>query len=189
MQVPWEITFQGMDPSDAVRARVEKEIERLERFHPRITSCKVVVEARAHRKRHGDLYAVRVHVVLPGAEATASRNPPEDHSHEDVYVAVRDAFKALARQLQDEVRVMDLRTKAHEPPPYGKVVRLFPSEDYGFIETPDKQEVYFHRNAVVGGGFDRLAVGSEVRFAESAGDKGPQASSVELIGKHHPVQD
>ena len=113
MQVTPEIAFQGMEPSEAVRAKVEKEVEHLQRLHPRITSCKVVVEARAHRKRHGDLYAVRIHVVRPGAEAAASRNPPEDHSHEDVYVAVRDAFQAMARQLRDEAQIMEGRTKAH----------------------------------------------------------------------------
>ena len=78
--------------------------------------------------------------------------------------------------------------KAHVAPEHGKVVRLF--EDYGFAETPDGQEVYFHKNSVVDGGFDKLEVGSEVRLviAESEGVEGVQASTVTPIGKHHIAQ-
>ena len=55
----------------------------------------------------------------------------------------------------------------------------------GFIETADGHEVCFHRNSVLDDAFDRLTVGSEVRFVEELGEKGPQASTVHEIGKHH----
>ncbi len=51
--------------------------------------------------------------------------------------------------------------------------------------TPDNREIYFHRHSVVDGGFDRLAIGTEVAFAEEAGKKGPQASTVTRVGRHH----
>ena len=73
---------------------------------------------------------------------------------------------------------MQGQVKRHEAAPQGRVARLFPEEGYGFIESVDGREIYFHRNAVVNGGFERLAVGAAVRFAEASGDKGPQASTV-----------
>ncbi|MHA1569203.1 MAG: HPF/RaiA family ribosome-associated protein [Alphaproteobacteria bacterium] len=188
MQIPLEIVFEGMDPSDAVRDRIEQEVAKLEQFHDRITSCRVVVEAPRHHKAQGGLFGVRVHITLPGHVAVeAQRNPDRDRSHEDAYVAIRDVFKAARRQLQDRRRKQQGKVKAHETPPHGRVTRLFADEDYGFIEDADGREVYFHRNAVLNDGFDRLAVGQEVRFADEMGDKGPQATTVQPIGKHHPV--
>lgn len=188
MQIPYQISFEGMDPSDAVRARVQKEIGRLERFHDRITSCQVAIIAPRHHKNQGGLYGVRIYMALPGGgEVSVQRNPPLDHAHEDVYVAIRDAFAAARRQLQDKDRKIENNVKAHEPPPHGRIVRIFYYEGYGFIETPDGSEVYFHRNSVTGTKFEKLEVGHEVRFTEEPGEKGPQASVVHLTGNHHPV--
>ncbi len=64
------------------------------------------------------------------------------------------------------------------------VARLDPSGEFGFLETADGREIYFHRNSVLNGGFARLAVGSRVTFAEELGEKGAQASTVRLLGKH-----
>ena len=182
MQVPLQIAFQGMDPSDAVEARIRKEAERLERFSGRITSCRVAIELPGKRHRHGNLFAVRIHIAMPGGgEIVVDRNPPQDHSHEDPYVAIRDAFSAACRQLEDYVRKRGGKVKLHEESPHGHVVRLIPEEGYGFIETPDEREVYFSRNSVIDGSFDRLKLGSKVRFAEEIGEKGPQASTVHVI--------
>ena len=74
--------------------------------------------------------------------------------------------------------------KHHEGSPIGTVVRLDPSGEFGFLESSDGQEVYFHRNSVLDDAFSRLAVGTRVTFAEEVGEKGPQASTVTLLGKH-----
>jgi cold shock CspA family protein len=76
-------------------------------------------------------------------------------------------------------------TKTHEEQPHGRIATLFPDEGYGFIETSDGSEVYFHRNSLFNDDFEQLQVGDEVRFAEEEGDKGLQASTIRLIGKHH----
>jgi cold shock CspA family protein len=81
------------------------------------------------------------------------------------------------------VRRDDLRVKAHEPAPHGRIARLDRAEGYGFIGTPDGREIYFHRNSVVNAGFDRLEEGDPVRFHEEAGEKGPQASTVHVERK------
>lgn len=178
-----EIVFEGMPPSDAVKARIEAEIEKLARFHDRITACRVVITA-PHRHHHkGKLYDARIHLTLPGQrDVVVGGSTAADHSHEDVYVAIRDAFQAARRQLQTHVRKLDGKVKAHEVPPVGRVARLFPDQGYGFIEAPDKREVYFHRNSVRDDGFDQLSVGSGVVYVQEEGEDGPQASMVRPVG-------
>jgi cold shock CspA family protein len=52
--------------------------------------------------------------------------------------------------------------------------------DSGQIETADGRFIYFHRNSLLGGRFEELRTGTEVRFVEEAGDLGPQASTVHV---------
>ena len=104
MPMPLQISFRNMDPSPAVEERIRKKAAKLERFHDRIVGCKVVVEA-PHRHHHkGKLYSVRVDVSVPGKDVVVDRAKPTDHAHEDVYVAVRDAFAAAVRRLEDQTR-------------------------------------------------------------------------------------
>ncbi len=77
--------------------------------------------------------------------------------------------------------------KTLETAPHARVARLFPEEGYGFLETPDRREIYFHRDSVLHEGFERLQIGTEVSFIEAEGKKGPQASTVKLAGRHHHV--
>ncbi|HXQ46198.1 MAG TPA: HPF/RaiA family ribosome-associated protein [Caulobacteraceae bacterium] len=189
MQVPLKVTFEGgLESTPALEARIEREARKLEQFAERITACRVALIGRSHNRRKGDLYQVRIHISVPGrADVVVDRNPSADHAHEDPYVAVRDAFAAARRQLQDHERRFEGKLKVHEPPPHGRISEMFPEQDYGLIESADGQEVYFHRHAVVEGDFDALRPGDEVRFAESEGDKGPTASAVHKIGKSHIV--
>ncbi len=188
MEIPLRITFRDMPTSPAVEARVRDRAAALERLHPHITGCHVVVEAHHRHHRQGRLYHVSLHLVLPEGEIVVARDPAEHHAHEDVYVAVRDAFDAAERRLEDRMRRSRGAVKHHEPTAYGTVAQLFP--DHGFIRSAgDGQEVYFHRNSVVDGKFARLRAGMEVRFAlhEGEGEEGAQASTVTPVGKHHPV--
>lgn len=77
--------------------------------------------------------------------------------------------------------------KPHEAPPHGRIASLDRERGSGRITTADGREIYFHRNSVINGRFEHFEPGMEVRFSEEAGDKGPQASSVYLVGKHHPT--
>lgn len=182
------VSFHQMPPSPALEARIRRKIAALERRHPRITACRVVVTKEQQRHQQGDLFRVRIQLDVPGRELVVDRTGVQDHAHEDAHVAVRDAFKAAARQLADQVRRRRGDVKRHEPPLHGTVLRLVPDEDHGFIRLTDGREVYFHRNSVVGD-FARLAPGSEVRLtiAEGEGVQGEQASTVYPLGKHHPV--
>ena len=114
MQIDPQIRFRGMAPSPAVEAIVRERIDRLERFHDRITSCTVVIEAPHQTGRKGKIYHVHVDITVPGREIFAGREREENHAHEDVYVAIRDSFDAAQRQLEDAVRKMSPhRVKRH----------------------------------------------------------------------------
>jgi cold shock CspA family protein len=113
---------------------------------------------------------------MPGGALAVGRDPALHGAHEDPYVALRDAFRAARRALMDWARVHRHKVKRHEGPEVGRVKRLF--GDYGFLETRDGREIYFHANSVRDA-FDRLARGDTVQFVEEAGDRGPQASVVE----------
>ena len=188
MQIPLQITFKDMDPSPAIEARIREKAAELERFFAQISRCHVVVTSPHRHHRKGRLYQVSIHLTLPPRhEITIGREGRQDHAHEDVNVAIRDAFDAAVRQVEDQARRVRADVKTHEAPMHGRVVRLFP--DHGFIETTDGEEVYFSRTSVVEEGFDALDVGREVRLVVAEGEsaQGWQATTVHPVGKHHIV--
>jgi cold shock CspA family protein/ribosome-associated translation inhibitor RaiA len=204
MILPVQVTFRNVQSSEAVEARIREEAAKLDKFYDRIMSCRVTVEAVHHRLDRGNPYHITIDLTVPGAELVVKQEPslhkptqqideeriPKDvlveGSHQDMYVAIRDAFDEMRRELEDYVRRQRGDVKHHEPPPHAVVSKLFPEDGYGFLETSDGREIYFHKNAVLNAAFDRLEVGQEVAFAEEMGEKGPQASTVKLVGKHHP---
>ena len=188
MQVPLQISFRNMVSSPALEADIREKAGKLEEFYDGIISARVVVETPHRRHRQGKLFHVRIDLRVPGREMAVSREPAGHHEYEDVYVAIRDAFDAARRQLEDYAREVRGGVKVHEPPSRGRLVRLDPEGGYGFITTPDGREVYFHRNSVIEADFDRLRVGDEVRFAEEAGEQGPQASTVYLVGEPFTIK-
>lgn len=113
MQVEPNITFHRMERSEALEQKITERIARLDRLFPNLTSCRVVVEAEHRHHQQGGLFHVRVDVAAPGHELVVNRDASARHSHEDVYVAVRDAFDAMDRRLEDLARVMRGDVKAH----------------------------------------------------------------------------
>jgi ribosomal subunit interface protein len=181
MQVPLQITLRHIPTSEALEARIREQAAKLEAFHPQLISCRVTVEELDKHQHQGRQFRVRIDAHVPGHEIVANR----DH-HEDVYVALRDAFAALTRQLEEDVRVKRGDVKLHEVPQHGRVARLLAAEGYGFIATPDGRELYFSRANVVHPDFNDLAVGTEVQFIEEVAAEGPQAKRVS-VGKHGPL--
>jgi len=118
MQLPLEISFRNMESSEAVEANVKEKAVKLERFAKHITSCRVIIEAPHKHKHKGHLYSVTIDVSLPGEEIVASRHPDKHHAHEDVYVAVRDAFDATQRQLESFAGKRRAKLKVREEIPY-----------------------------------------------------------------------
>lgn len=187
MQQPLQITFRNLAHSDAVEARLREKAAQLEHYCDEIISCHVIVEAPHRQHQNGNLFSVRVDMYLPEKHLVVSRDRHDDHAHQDVYVAIRDTFHAAYRQLEDYAQKRRRQVKRHLVPDHGRIVKLFRRSGYGFVETPDGIDVYFHANSVVGNRFMDLAIGDEVRIviAQGEGEKGPQASTVTRIGKHH----
>lgn len=185
MQTPPEIQFQGMAGTPDIEDAIATHVAQLEEFWGRITACRVVLKAPSQHHRKGGLYEVHIRLaLLDGREVNVERTPPKDKRHSDLSFALNDAFKHARRQLDHQVRRTRGEVKHHEGPPIGTVVRLDPSGEFGFLEASDGEEIYFHRNSVLDDGFSRLTVGLRVTFAEESGDKGTQATTVKLLGKH-----
>src|SRR6516162_10351526 len=185
MQTAPEIDFQGMAASPEIRDAIDRRIAELEQRCGRLTACRIVVKAPGERHHKGGLYDVHIRLALPdGREVNVARTPPKDERHSDLTFALDDAFRHARRQLQDQVRRMQGHIKDRQAPATATVVRIDPSGEFGFLETGDGQEIYFHRNSVVGRGASRLQVGSRVTYVEEPGEKGPQATTVKVMGKH-----
>jgi cold shock CspA family protein/ribosome-associated translation inhibitor RaiA len=185
MQLPLQLTFRNMESSSAVETDVERYIAKLERRFGRIMSCRVAIQAPHRHHRQGKLFRVSVDLKVPGREIAATSAGPKDHAHEDIHVAIRDVFEAVGRRLQDHARKGEGAVKAKEAPAHGKIRKLFPVKGYGFVESADGAEIYFHKNAVANGGFEKLRKGQEVRMVIETGEHGLQASVVKPVGKHH----
>lgn len=176
MQIPLEITAHHFRLTDALDAMIRERAEALEKFYPRLIRCHVTIEGPSNHHRTGGPYDVKIDLSVPGKELVVTRQ-----TGEDIPIVLRDAFDAARRQLQDFARKQRGDTKSHEGPPEGTISKVFPDRGYGFIATPDGREVYFHRNSVLGPGFDGCKVGDRVRFAEEQGAEGPQASTVTVV--------
>jgi ribosomal subunit interface protein len=179
--VPLQITFRHMPQSDAVEALIREKVEKLEEFHAALISCRVVLEQERLHHQQGHHFNVRIDLHVPGHEFATTR----EH-HEDVYVALRDAFDAARRWLEEETRQVRGDVKRHDTPQLGTVARLMSDEGYGFIEAIDGTELYFSAGNVVTPGFDKLEPGMQVQFIEDFGAaEGPQAKRVS-VGRHSP---
>ena len=181
------ITFHGVAPSEAIEARIREKAAQLARLHPEITNWRATVDAPHHHHHLGPLYSVRLDIRVPAAEIVVNREHHGDHAHEDVHVAIRDAFEAAARQLSEYARQRRGDVKRHGAPREGRITKLFRDDGYGFVQLLDGLDIYFHENSVTRGTLAGLHVGDEVRLviAEGEGERGPQASTVTPIGKHH----
>ena len=185
METPVHIDFQGMQPVQKLRETIAAHVDGLEERFGRLTSCRVVLKAPGAHHRTGGLYEINIRIALPnGREVNVGRTPPVDERHSDVDFAINDAFKRARRQLQDQVRRLQGHVKTHENQPIGTVTKLDSEAGFGFLKDADDREIYFHQNSVIDGGFSRLGIGTRVAFSEEMGEKGPQASTVRLLGKH-----
>jgi cold shock CspA family protein len=200
---PVQTTFRSQRPSAAIKETIHAEVAKLALFYDRITNCRVVIEKPHQHHRSGQIYHIRIDLTLPGAELVILHQPSlrqtlqqlevdqvhkgleVDVPHKELHVAIRDAFVAARRRLQDYARRQRGAVKIHEQTPHARVRTLFPDAGYGFLETVDGAEVYFHRNSLIRGAFEELAIGTEVTFVAEEGDNGLQASTVRVVGGNH----
>ena len=108
MQTPLQISLHGIEPSDALYAAIHEKAQKLERYYSRITSCRVVLELAGRHKHLGKQFAARIDLTVPGREIAATRQHDEDPQ-----IALRDAFDAVRRQLEDYAREQRGDVKQH----------------------------------------------------------------------------
>lgn len=184
MQVPLKIAFRNIQPQykEDIESEVRQWADKLDKFYPRITGCRVVMELPHRRRREGNLYRVVISVSVPGKQIVVDREHSYNQIHENYRIAIRDAFEETFRQLEEYDLVQSREVKAKDAGiPHGVITKLF-SEGYGFIEEFGGREIYFHKNSVLDG-FKKLKIGTEVRFEEEEGEKGPQATTVKILRK------
>lgn len=105
MRSPLRISFQGTEPSDALRQTITDHVAGLERFHGRMTSCHVVCKAPDHHHRTGGLFEVGIHIVMPGGVTIDIDHTPRlDERFADPLFAVADTFRRARRKIQDHAR-------------------------------------------------------------------------------------
>jgi cold shock CspA family protein/ribosome-associated translation inhibitor RaiA len=181
--IPLQITFRGINQSQAVETAIRQRAARLERFSQHITRCHVIVDMPHQHRHRGNHYAIRIDVTTRSGEVFVTGDPPLDGSHKDFQAVLRDAFDAAARHLENDAQRQQGEAHGHANPPEGRVTRLFSEEKYGFLTTAEGEEVYFHENSVSGASFGQLSLGSQVRFtlAPEDGDQGTRAASVQLV--------
>ena len=128
---------------------------------------------------------MRISLRVPhGHELVVRREATEGYLHERLPVVITEAFDAVTRQLKELVEKQQRRVKTHPAQErIALVVRLFPDKGYGFIKTLEGRELYFHRNSVLNDDFDRLKIGTGVRYVPGAGDEGPKATTVQIVDK------
>jgi cold shock CspA family protein len=201
MQFPLQITFRNMTPSETIEEWIRDDADKLDSFYNRVMSCRVAIEVPHRHHRKGSPYHIRIDLIVPGEEIVIKREPSLSHRarelgeteikkhlevktlHKNLHLAINDAFKAAGRRLQDYARRQRGDVKSHAPLHVGRVSKLLQDEGYGFLTSDDGRGIYFHKNSVLDRAFSRLKVGATVSFVEEPGEKGPQASTVRIIGK------
>ncbi len=202
MILPVQVTFRNMPHSEEIEEMIQAEAAHLEQYYGGIIGCRVMVEVPHRHHLKGAHYHIRIDLTVPGDEIVIKREPrlyalqqdtamEGNHKSTEVEterkhleVAIREAFDTARRKLEDYARLQRGDVKTHVGNPTGIVTQVFPEEGYGYIETPDGIEIYFHKNSVLNNDFKHVRVGSLVSYAEEQGIKGPQASTVRLIGEH-----
>ncbi len=184
MQTPAQIEFEGLNATPELQAAIDQHLGELERRFGRATAGRVIIRGPGEHHRTGGQYQVSIRLALPdGREVNVGRTPKEDERYADLTFAVDNAFKRARRQLQDQAKQMRGEVKHHEGEPIGTIVRLDASGDFGFLEAADGHDVYFNCNSIVDGVSD-ISVGTRVSYVEEIGERGPQASTVKILGKH-----
>lgn len=183
MPLSVQLTFHGLPASTSLSDYVQKKADKLARLHERITHCRVAIEAPHKHKRMGSAFRVRVDLGVP-REGLVVSLPHKGETQNDAYAAVDEAFAGAQRALHDWAAVVRGDVKTHAAARHGVVAKLYSYEGYGFIRTAEGAEMYFHRNSVHNHGFDRMRIGSRVRFSETDTDDGGHASHVVLLRGH-----
>ncbi|HET9717082.1 MAG TPA: HPF/RaiA family ribosome-associated protein [Pseudolabrys sp.] len=192
MQVPLEIAFRNMESSEAAEDAIRDHVDRLERIYGRMTACRVRVDQRNQNANETIPPVVHIEISVPGHKdivvAHESDHLQRKFQAPDLRNAINEAFRIAERRLskyKDKLTDHGLAERGHEAANefLGQIAELTPEKDFGYVMTKEGSLLYFHRNSLLTGDFDKLRRGDEVYYVEQVGDTGPTASKVRLAGK------
>lgn len=186
MDRPLEIAFHNTTPSEAVEVEIRRHVDRLEKRNAHLIGCRVSVEALHNQHRTGNVYEVHIVLSVPGRDLAVSGEPhhaKDRYANADIYVSLREAFRAAERQLESCRREPGRDTT----PPSGsalpgEVAQIIPDSDHGFLLNNLGTQLYFHRDSVTNANFADLKPGDHVEYVEEEGDAGPVATKVRVVG-------
>ncbi|MEC4894464.1 MAG: HPF/RaiA family ribosome-associated protein [Oscillatoria sp. PMC 1051.18] len=186
MKIPLEISYRGVEKSEAIESLIRQKASKLEQVCNYMNSCRVIVEKIHEHPKSGSPYRVRIDMTVPpGHELAVDKSPDTGKQYEPLDAVIRDAFEAARRQLKELTEKQRGDVKFHpEQAMEAVVTKLFPEQNYGFLQPlSGQEEVFFHRNSVINNDFDRIKVGTGVQFAALQDDQGIRATTVQIVSK------
>ncbi|MBN1815870.1 MAG: HPF/RaiA family ribosome-associated protein [Sedimentisphaerales bacterium] len=187
MKTPLEITLRGVKGSPQLEEIIRNKVSKLERICGYMIRCRVAVEKPHKYVDSGSPYRVRIDMTVPPKhELVVKQRPGRGDMHAPLEIVLKDIFSIAARTLRKLVDQQHGQTKTHPNHQVTALVdRLFPEKDFGFLRTVDtNDDIYFHKNSVRNGDFNRMRPGAGVRFHAELGDKGLQATTVEILDRN-----
>lgn len=190
MKIPPEITYRGIDKTDALDTLVNEKIAKLEQVCDHISSCHVAIEKENDRPKHGSPYRVRLDITVPPGHELffESTDLGDQKQFPKLEAIIRDAFSKAWRQLRDLSRQQkehdrgQLNDGAYDTT--ALITQLFPEEGHGYLKTLDGEDIHFNANSVANNDFDRLAIGTGVRFEAVEDEEGRlHATTVQIVDK------
>lgn len=185
MDVPAEITYRGVDKTQTLDDLIRNKIANLEKYSSRINSCRVSVELDQSGKTTSNIYRVRIDLTMTqGQEIPIVEKTKPDDEKLGVEAIVRRAFDIAKRQAIKMKERQSREVKRHpEQTVQGLVKNVFPDQGYGFIQSLDGEDIYFHQNSVANDDFHRITEGTGVTYSATLGEEGLQATVVHIRDK------
>lgn len=189
MRIPPEITYRGVEKTNAIERLVEEKLAKLERVCDHISSCHIAIEKEQDQPRDRSPYRVRLDITVPpGHEVAAESHMGHRTQYAELDTVIRDAFDKAWRQLRDLSKQQQAYDQGHihngATETTALVNKLFPEEGYGFLKTLEGEDIYFNHNSVLHDDFGRLEIGTGVRFEVVEAEDGLlQATTVQIVDK------
>lgn len=188
MKVGLEVTYRNVEKTAAIESLIQEKLAKLERLCSYISSCHIAIEKVNDRPSHGSPYRARIDLTLPPShELVADSNPGDTNQFVALDTVIRDAFSKMERQLKAQTRQQREAEKSQinhaAQDTTALVTKIYRDLDYGFIKALDGEDIYFHRNSVIHDDFDRLEVGTGVRYVAVEGEEGLRATTVQIVDK------
>ena len=181
MKTPLEISFHNLMSSPAIEDEIERRVAKLEKLYPRMIACRVSVEKPHRQHRTGSPFEIHIEMSVPGKTIAVTREPNRAARRVQkptIRTSISEAFRTAESRLKEFKALRRGAVKSHAVMLPGTIRRVDRSNGSGFLTTNDGKEMYFHRNSLLSGDFEKLKRGDTVQYTEAMGDTGPTANKV-----------